>query len=658
MPSNFKFSISLNIINHLGINIYSNVPAVISEIVANEWDAEATVVDINIDKDNSKITINDNGHGMTEDDLNNKFLCVGYQKRHNNEAITPKYKRPVMGRKGIGKLSLFSIARVIEVHSIKNGQSNGLVMNSDDIQAAIKKEGVDYTGKIDYSPTVVPNDDINISEGTKIKLSNIRKNIKLAHDYIRIRVARRFSIIGKEYNFQVNVNGTEITVQDRNYFKQLQYIWTFGNNSDEYSLLATNATNKSKLDYVYEENEKKYQLSGWIGTFKEAGNARTKDGEVQNKISILIRGKMAQDDILQEFNEAGQYANYLIGEIEADLIDADEEKDVATSSRQNVNEDDPRYISLKSFVRAHLKTIQSQWTGFRNKEGADAARLNPVIKEWCDKLKGEYKKRANHLFGKINQMTLSDDEKNQLFIHAIIAFESSKHRSSLDNLEMIATNDLSALIPIFENFDDIEAGLYYQITSERVDVINALKEKVDENQKEKVIQKYLFNHLWLLDPAWERATGSSHMEEKVITAFDEVDKKILTDAERNGRLDIRYKAISGKHIIIELKRPSVATTINSLVNQVDKYKDALSKCLDSIGKPEELVEVVCVLGKHPSDWNKEQKRNSLNVQNIRVVLYDELIEQAYNAYSAYMEKSVEVGKLSKLLDRLRKQSEL
>ena len=31
----FKISLSLNILNHLGINLYSNLSAVLSEVVAN-----------------------------------------------------------------------------------------------------------------------------------------------------------------------------------------------------------------------------------------------------------------------------------------------------------------------------------------------------------------------------------------------------------------------------------------------------------------------------------------------------------------------------------------------------------------------------------------------------------------------------------------------
>lgn len=71
-------TLSLNLLNHLGINLYSNVPAVLSEIVANAWDADAQNVNIVIDKIAGTIIITDDGHGMDLDDINGKYLTIGY----------------------------------------------------------------------------------------------------------------------------------------------------------------------------------------------------------------------------------------------------------------------------------------------------------------------------------------------------------------------------------------------------------------------------------------------------------------------------------------------------------------------------------------------------------------------------------------------------
>ena len=76
-------TISLNALEHLGINLYSNVPAVLSEIVANAWDADAKTVKITIDKVTETITLEDDGLGMDRDGVIDRFLTVGFSGETN-----------------------------------------------------------------------------------------------------------------------------------------------------------------------------------------------------------------------------------------------------------------------------------------------------------------------------------------------------------------------------------------------------------------------------------------------------------------------------------------------------------------------------------------------------------------------------------------------
>lgn len=118
--SEFKLDVDLNVLNHLGIGLYSSTPAVVTEIVANAWDADATRVDIQITE--STILVTDNGHGMGARELQGRFLKVGYARREQPGGDrSPKYGRPVMGRKGIGKLAMFSLANRIEIRSKMDG---------------------------------------------------------------------------------------------------------------------------------------------------------------------------------------------------------------------------------------------------------------------------------------------------------------------------------------------------------------------------------------------------------------------------------------------------------------------------------------------------------------------------------------------------------
>lgn len=137
----FQMSIDLQVLNHLGLNLYSNTSAVLSEVVANAWDADATEVAIEIGED--AISIADNGIGMNLSDINGKYLTVGYQKRAES-GLSSIFHRPVMGRKGIGKLSLFSIACIVEVYSRKEGELNAFKIDIESLEEAIKTNETYY----------------------------------------------------------------------------------------------------------------------------------------------------------------------------------------------------------------------------------------------------------------------------------------------------------------------------------------------------------------------------------------------------------------------------------------------------------------------------------------------------------------------------------
>src|ERR1700732_2000477 len=98
----YKMKLDLNVLNHLGLNLYSNVAAVLSEAVANSWDADAKEVHVDIDSKDERIEIRHDGSGMTIADANQRFLKVGYSKRQTEGATSPMGRR-LMGRKGIGK---------------------------------------------------------------------------------------------------------------------------------------------------------------------------------------------------------------------------------------------------------------------------------------------------------------------------------------------------------------------------------------------------------------------------------------------------------------------------------------------------------------------------------------------------------------------------
>ena len=384
------------------------------------------------------------------------------------------------------------------------------------------------------------------------------------------------------------------------------------------------------------------------------------EGENINRIAIFVRGKMAQENMLDDFSERGVYASYIIGELHFDELDTYDgskgtrDADAATSSRQKIVEDDDRYQSLKRFVGDQLKHIQSRWQDLRTEEGSKKAMEIPAVNEWIEGLGKDTKKRAKAWLGKVNRIRIDEaDEFKQLVKHAVLAFEFFNARENIDALEKVDDANLSAVVEIFRELDALESSLYGQIIEQRVEIIQTLRTKVDDDAKEKAVQEYIFDHLWLLDPHWERIEATTaQMEKRVDKLFKDVTAK-LTDEQKKGRVDIQYRQTAGKHIIVELKRPERIVSTAELVEQVTKYRSGMDRILDKMGRGDDGVEVVVLLGREPSDWGTDRERNrsrgTLSAQDARIVFYDQLLEDAERAYKDYLEQKSKVDRLHALI---------
>ena len=667
MPSEantqYEMTLSLHVLEELGINLYSNVPAVLAEVVANSWDADAKNVHIEIDHDNEQIEITDDGRGMLVNrqvnEVNDKYLRVGYRKRsdetetdeHGN-SVTRGLRRPVMGRKGIGKLSLFAIADEFEVHTARNGYKAGFVMSSDDIRKQIGD------GQASYYPRVIPSEQVKVEQGTRILLTQLKKNLTQAARNFRRRLARRFGIKADKYDFRVFIDGRQITVEDRDYFHKVQYLWEYGESDPTFQ------SQCARLEKYYQRPNQvgpdgKFKVAGWLGTAHKSGDL--KDGEENiNRVVILVREKLAQEDILEEFGEDGVYASYVFGEIHADFLDMDGDiwNDIATSSRQRIIEDDPRYAALKSFIHNELKEIQREWSRLRSREGERLAKQIPAINEWFQTLDGDQRRKARSLFGKINQLKLDDEQRKVLLQNGVIAFETLRHKGELDRLEKLTARDMPTIAKIFYDLDDLESTLYYRIVTERLRVIQALGNAVDDNALEKVLQEHIFKHLWLLDPSWERATEAlPFMESSVTKMFEDLDKS-LTDRERLSRVDMKYTTSQGKHVIVELKRAERLLDTDEIRAQLNKYRVAFQKVArqhEDVLKP---LELVCIVGRNLRDWTggpneREVTANTLAAIGARVVTYQQLIGDSEANYREFLERNREAGRISELIRQIK-----
>ena len=82
------FNFAKRLLDHLGISAYNSVRKCIAELVANSYDADAEKVSIqlpDIIDENALFEIEDDGIGMSPQEIENNFLLVGRNRRKNGE---------------------------------------------------------------------------------------------------------------------------------------------------------------------------------------------------------------------------------------------------------------------------------------------------------------------------------------------------------------------------------------------------------------------------------------------------------------------------------------------------------------------------------------------------------------------------------------------
>ena len=651
MKRPLEIKISLHVLEHLGMNLYSTIPAVLSEIVANAWDADAGEVAISLDKENDKITIQDNGIGMTRDEVADRFLDVGFRRRTEIGAKTPLRGRDPMGRKGIGKLSSFSIARVVTVYTVRNGEKTAFSMDAKKI-----KKRIEANDDVAYRPDEMEEWPDDLTSGTRIVLTDLRRRMsQLTQKGLRQRLARRFSVIGPKYEFAVAVDGVAVQPSDRGYYEHIEYLWTYGDQSDLLPLFKNLSTERQSADRTLDvqdaSREVGIEITGWIGTVKRPEFLKDDENENLNRIAVFMRGKQAHEDILDGFGQKEIYADYVVGELHCDDLDRDNDEDIATSSRQALKADDPRFQALRTIIFHELRNVAGRWSDWRRRDGArKLASGVPEVSAWLEELKGDTKRKAERWIGRLNTMrTGKESERRELLKASILAFESYRRKEQLDYLDQLTDEAIEPILTVFDDIDDLQLSYYGQIVNLRLGVITALEQKLSVDDKEIVIRDHIFDHLWLLDPGWERVKGSE-ASESGITAFLRTTSETLTKAEKRGRIDIGYRTISGSHVVIELKRGSVSTPVDDLCRQIRKYRSGIRKLIEKTAHRDWPLDIVCLVGEPPPEWKDDEKsvRDQLAALDARLLFYDELLGRSRRAYADYLEEHKKVDRLWKV----------
>lgn len=102
-----SFKTSARAVELLGRKQIRDSITALAELMKNSYDADAEFLQVDfVTNENKSISLCDNGVGMDEEDIKNKWLVLGTKSKKSREKRTTEKNRRLMGEKGIGRLAV------------------------------------------------------------------------------------------------------------------------------------------------------------------------------------------------------------------------------------------------------------------------------------------------------------------------------------------------------------------------------------------------------------------------------------------------------------------------------------------------------------------------------------------------------------------------
>ena len=378
-PEELVMSFDPKTIQHLGIRMYSTLPPVIAELIANSHDADAeNVIIILSDIDTKKeITIEDNGIGMSFTEINSKFLRIGRNRRYEEGIQKTSKGRKIIGKKGLGKLSFFGIAHEIEISTKKGGKKNAFIMRWADIK---------NSNKLEYHPNILIKDETCPEEdhGTKIILRNIQRESDFDPNSIVNGISKRF-IIDPDFKISVKRNSeTPIIVDNERKYNELkkEIEWIIPKDIEGFGL----------------EYENKDKITGHLIATELPISPKTN----MRGITLFSRKKLVNLPDYFSGSTSSHFFSYLTGWLEVDFID-DLEEDVISTNRQSLDWDHPDLVMLKEYLSKLINKLERDWRlkreKTRSKKLSESTGIN--ISYWVSKLPKDVKENVEPIIKSI-----------------------------------------------------------------------------------------------------------------------------------------------------------------------------------------------------------------------------------------------------------------
>jgi len=633
----FEVKFSPVVIKHLGINMYSTLPPVLSELITNSYDADATTVTITINQKDKYIEIYDDGCGMTAEELNNDFLKIGRNRRSTKSNKSPKFDREVTGKKGLGKLSVFGICKSIYVESCKNGKINAFEMNYDILLLQGEK---DEALKLE---AIIDNKSTDQKSYSKIILKNLTRKSEIPVKNTVNSLLNRLNIFSN--NFKVIIKDENeskaLTKEERDslIYKDEQFSWMIPTDIDNGNI---------KLDKITVDYIKRNNIKGKIFTTKD-----TLPDELTG-ISLYARGKLANEPSFFGVKLSNSHAySYMSGTLEVDFIDEDGEDDNIATARNSLIWENDSMKDLKSHLETLIRKLGSLWKDLRREEKKKEIKESGIFDvKWYDK--SNYGSQEKKLAEKITNLVIDSEMEiskvSNLISYVEGAFEFDTFIEYASEIE--ESIDADKLIKLLQDWEIIEAKEHYRLSIGRIETIEKFDKLISNNTLEvaekgiETMHSFLNKFPWILEPRL-----SSFDEEVTYRKFLKENFDDSSELEEDRRIDFLCKGSCDTIYIIEIKRSQKIIGLKEL-DQIKSYQRFIKSKLEENDRGYTQVKAY-IIGKNSSeDKNVQEEIKESLVHNRYVLNYSQMLSQARKYHEEFIKTYEKTNNLKSLKEQI------
>lgn len=609
-----------NVINHLGIQMYSTLPPVIAELVANAYDAEAENVKIYLnDAREKEIIIEDDGHGMSFDEINSSFLIVGRNRRQKEQSERSRNgKRFVIGRKGIGKLAFFGIAKHIRIETVQNYLRTTFELDWEDL----KKQG-EVEKK--YTPELLEKEDpADIRQGTKIILTEIKRKSDYDPEALALSLAKGFQIFD-EPDFDVfiiynNDEDNKIKLENKLRYKHLTEViaWEFPRAPKEGAVEEYEFANKIKGRLLASETTVPSDMRG---------------------VALFSRGKLVNDYSFYDIKATSHGYSYITGWLNIDFIEDEFEEDVISTNRQSLNWELNETEALKKYlqkvIRAFFNEYREEVKRRKKNKVKEITDVDPY--EWIQSLPTHERALAKKICDSIlNAQGIEVHKAAELIRYTLDSFRFEAFKELAGKIDAADLREPEKIISLFKEWEVVEARELFRIAQVRLQTIEKFDAHIKGNAREvPELHNFFKQFPWILDPR------IMNFQDEV--TYSKLLREHFNDADLDGpdrRIDFLCQNFADSFFIIELKRPK--TVINSKI--LDQALAYISFIRESLGN-EYGKNIYCyIIGGRlaNSDEVKMKAESFRKSQLIYVKPYSELLDNARKYHQEFIDKYTEM----------------